>query len=105
MTFYYLADIRCQPHLYVFKTLLIYAAKTCLIQYDFKKKKKIPDDKIDKVVTKIVTGLSKIEDTYYLGRGLIFMNIEAEEVTDITVSNVPSIVYFKNGHPTVYEGS
>ena len=71
----------------------------------FQKKKKFPDDKIDKVVTKIVTGLSKIEDTYYLGRGLIFMNIEAEEVTDITVSNVPSIVYFKNGHPTVYEGS
>jgi hypothetical protein len=103
MTFYDLADIRCQPYLYVFKTLLIYAAKTCLIQYDFITN--FPDDKIDKVVTKIVTGLSKIEDTYYLGRGLIFMNIEAEEVTDITVSNVPSIVYFKNGHPTVYEGN
>ena len=103
MTFYYLADIRCQPHLYVFKTLLIYAHKT--MTYSVRFHKKTPDDKIDKVVTKIVTGLSKIEDTYYLGRGLIFMNIEAEEVTDITVSNVPSIVYFKNGHPTVYEGS
>lgn len=62
------------------------------------------DDKIDKVVTKIIGGLSKIEDTYYAGRGLIFINIEAEEVHDITVSNVPSIVYFKNGHPHVYEG-
>jgi hypothetical protein len=63
------------------------------------------DDKIDKVVTKIIGGLSRIEDTYYVGKGLIFLNIEAEEVTDITVSNVPSIVYFKNGHPHVYEGN
>ena len=56
-------------------------------------------------MTKIIGGLSKIEDTYYTGRGLIFMNIEAEEVYDIQVTNVPSIVYFKNGHPTVYEGN
>jgi hypothetical protein len=68
------------------------------------KKNLFADDKIDKVVTKIIGGLSKIEDTYYAGRGLIFMNIEAEEVYDIQVTNVPSIVYFKNGHPAVYEG-
>jgi len=61
------------------------------------------DDKIDKVVTKIISNLAKVEESF-VGKELIFMNIEAEEVTDITVEEIPSIVYFKNGHPNIYQG-
>lgn len=54
-------------------------------------------------MTKIISNLGKVEESF-AGKELIFMNIEAEEVHDITVEEIPSIVYFKNGHPNIYQG-
>ena len=35
---------------------------------------------------------------------IVFINIDVNDVKDISVTSVPSLVYFKNGEPEVYNG-
>ena len=47
--------------------------------------------------------LTKVED-HFAGQDIVFINIDTNEVKDISVTSVPSIVYFKNGEPEPYTG-
>ena len=38
-------------------------------------------------------------------KGIRFLHVDVNDVSEITVSSVPSLVYFKNGEPFVYEGN
>ena len=38
-------------------------------------------------------------------KGVKFLHVDVNDVAEITVSAVPSLVYFKNGEPFVYEGN
>lgn len=60
-------------------------------------------DTMDKVATKIVSELHRIEQGSFQGKGIIFLNVEAKEVHDIEIGSVPSIVYFKNSQPMIYK--
>ena len=60
-------------------------------------------EKLDKVATKIIAGLTKVEE-HFTGQDIVFINIDVNEVKDISVTSVPSLVYFKNGEPEVYNG-
>jgi hypothetical protein len=48
-------------------------------------------------------GLERVEG-HFLGRDINFLTVNVNEVNDISVSSVPSLIYFKNGEPFVYEG-
>ena len=63
----------------------------------------ITDDKLDKVATKIIAGLTRVEE-HFSGKDIVFINVNANDVKDITVTSAPSLVYFKNGEPHVYSG-
>ena len=60
-------------------------------------------ERLDKVATKIIASLTKVED-HFAGQDLVFINIDINEVKDISVTAAPSIVYFKNGEPEPYTG-
>ena len=61
------------------------------------------DEKLDKVALKIISGLDGVEEQM-AGKGVKFLHVDVNDVSEITVSSVPSLVYFKNGEPFVYEG-
>ena len=60
-------------------------------------------EKLDKVATKIIAGLSRVEE-HFTGQDIVFLNVDVNDVKDISVTAVPSLVYFKNGEPEPYPG-
>ena len=64
----------------------------------------ILDDKMDKISTRILAGLQRVESENFLGKDLVFLNMNAEGITDISIPTLPSLIYFKNGDPEVYPG-
>ena len=60
-------------------------------------------ERLDKVATKIIAGLSRVEE-HFAGQDIVFINVDINDVKDISVSSVPSLIYFKNGEPEVYPG-
>ena len=60
------------------------------------------DETMDKIAKKIVNGLDKVEGNF-LGKDIQFLAVDIDEVPDIQVASVPSLIYFKNGDPIVYE--
>ena len=60
-------------------------------------------EKLDKVATKIIAGLSRVEE-HFTGQDIVFINVDVNDVKDISVTSVPSLVYFKNGEPEPYPG-
>ena len=62
------------------------------------------DEKLDKVALKIISGLESVEEQMG-AKGVKFLHVDVNDVSEITVSAVPSLVYFKNGEPFVYEGN
>ena len=63
----------------------------------------LTDEKLDKVALKIISGLDSVEEQM-AEKGIKFLHVDVNDVSEITVSSVPSLVYFKNGEPFVYEG-
>ena len=57
---------------------------------------------MDKISKKIINGLDKVEGSF-LGKDIHFLAVDIDEVPDIEVASVPSLIYFKNGDPIVYE--
>ena len=62
----------------------------------------ILDQTMDKISKKIVNGLDKVEG-HFLGKDIHFLAVDIDEVPDLQVASVPSLIYFKNGDPIVYE--
>ena len=62
----------------------------------------ILDETMDKISKKIVNGLDKVEG-HFLGKDIHFLAVDIDEVPDLQVASVPSLIYFKNGDPIVYE--
>ena len=59
-----------------------------------------PDENLDKIAKKIINGLDKVEVTFG-GKDIVFLSIDIDEVPDLEIASVPSLVYFKNGEPEV----
>jgi len=57
---------------------------------------------MDKISKKIINGLGKVEGNF-LGKDIEFLSVDIDEVPDIEITSVPSLIYFKNGEPNVYE--
>eukprot|EP00092_Neocalanus_flemingeri_P014639 GFUD01015795.1.p1 GENE.GFUD01015795.1~~GFUD01015795.1.p1 ORF type:complete len:1842 (+),score=695.57 GFUD01015795.1:98-5623(+) len=57
---------------------------------------------MDKISKKIINGLDKVEGNF-IGKDIQFLAVDIDEVPDIEVASVPSLIYFKNGEPVVYE--
>lgn len=57
---------------------------------------------MDKIAKKIVNGLDRVEGNF-IGKDIQFLAVDIDEVPDIEVASVPSLIYFKNGEPVVYE--
>ena len=36
------------------------------------------------------------------GKDIVFLSVDIDEVPDLEIASVPSLVYFKNGEPEVY---
>ena len=60
------------------------------------------DETMDKISKKIINGLDKVEGNF-IGKDIQFLSVDIDEVPDIEISSVPSLIYFKNGEPVVYE--
>ena len=60
------------------------------------------DEKMDKIAERILSGIQRVESQYFQGKDLVFMNMNAKDITDIPIPTVPSLIYFKNGDPEVY---
>merc|ERR1712088_422704 len=56
----------------------------------------------DKIAKKIINGLDKVEVTFG-GKDIVFLSVDIDEVPDLEIASVPSLVYFKNGEPEVYQ--
>ncbi len=64
------------------------------------------DEHLDKVASKIISGLERVEAIVTTrGSKIRFLHIDINDVVDVSVTSVPSIVYFKNGEPIVYDGT
>ena len=37
------------------------------------------------------------------GKDIVFLSVDIDEVPDLEIASVPSLVYFKNGEPEVYD--
>ena len=61
-----------------------------------------PDENLDKIAKKIINGLDKVEVTFG-GKDIVFLSVDIDEVPDLEIASVPSLVYFKNGEPEVYQ--
>ena len=61
------------------------------------------DEHLDKVATKIISGLEKVEERLR-EKDIRFLHVDINDVTELDVTSVPSLVYFKNGEPVPYEG-
>ena len=59
---------------------------------------------MDKIATRILSGLQRVETQHFQGKDLVFLNMNAKDITDIPIPTLPSLVYFKNGDPEVYPG-
>lgn len=57
---------------------------------------------MDKISKKIINGLDKVEADFS-GKDIVFLSVDIAEVPDLEVSSVPSLIYFKNGEPEVYQ--
>ena len=57
---------------------------------------------MDKIAERILSGIQRVESQYFQGKDLVFMNMNAKDITDIPIPTVPSLIYFKNGDPEVY---
>ena len=62
----------------------------------------ILDETMDKISKKIINGLDKVEGNF-IGKDIHFLSVDIDEVPDIEIASVPSLIYFKNGEPVVYE--
>ena len=62
----------------------------------------LSDEQLDKISKKIMSGLEKVEGSF-MGKDITFLSVDIEEVADLGIANVPSLVYFKNGDPVVYD--
>lgn len=60
------------------------------------------DENMDKIAKKIINGLDKVE-AHFGTKDIIFLSVDIDEVPDLEVSSVPSLIYFKNGEPEVYQ--
>ena len=63
------------------------------------------DEKMDKIATRILAGLERIQSQAFEGKDLVFLNMNAKDITDIPIPTVPSLIYFKNGDPEIYPGT
>ena len=59
---------------------------------------------MDKIATRILSGLERIQSQTFQGKDLVFLNMNAKDITDIPIPTVPSLIYFKNGDPEIYPG-
>merc|ERR1719209_1741323 len=57
---------------------------------------------MDKISKKIINGLDKVEGNF-IGKDITFLSVDIDEVPDIEITSVPSLIYFNNGEPVVYE--
>jgi hypothetical protein len=55
------------------------------------------------VASKIIASLTRVEE-HFAGQDIVFINVDINDVKDISVTSVPSLVYFKNGEPEAYPG-
>ena len=62
------------------------------------------DEHLDKVATKIIAGLENVENRL-AEKDIRFLHVDVNEVQDISISSVPSLVYFKSGEPVTYDGN
>ena len=62
------------------------------------------DEKMDKIAERILSGLQRVENEHFQGKDLVFLNMNAQDITDIPIPTVPSLIYFKNGDPEIYPG-
>ena len=60
---------------------------------------------MDKIATRILSGLERIQSQTFQGKDLVFLNMNAKDITDIPIPTIPSLIYFKNGDPEVYPGT
>lgn len=56
------------------------------------------------MATKIISGLENVEQKLD-GKEIRFLHVDVNEVSEISVSSVPSLVYFKNGEPFTYNAN
>ena len=59
---------------------------------------------MDKISTRILSGLQRVETENFQGKDVVFLNMNAEGITDIPIPTLPSLIYFKNGDPEIYPG-
>ena len=52
---------------------------------------------------KIITGLGNVESRLR-DKNIRFLHVDIDHAAEISVSSVPSLVYFKNGDPVIYNG-
>ena len=60
---------------------------------------------MDKIATRILSGLERIQSQTFQGKDLVFLNMNAKDITDIPIPTVTSLIYFKNGDPEIYPGT
>ena len=59
---------------------------------------------MDKIATRILSGIQRVETQHFEGKDLLFLNMNGNGITDIPITTLPSLVYFKNGDPEIYQG-
>ena len=59
---------------------------------------------MDKIATRILSGIQRVETEHFEGKDLLFLNMNGNGITDIPIPTLPSLVYFKNGDPEIYQG-
>ena len=61
------------------------------------------DENLDKISKKIISGIVKVEG-HFSEKDIKFLTVDANDIPELKLPTVPSLVYFKNGQPTFYEG-
>ena len=59
---------------------------------------------MDKIATRILSGIERVANQHFEGKDLLFINMNGNAITDIPIPTLPSLVYFKNGDPEIYQG-
>ena len=60
---------------------------------------------MDKVATRILASLHRIEEDDFKSEDVIFTNVEAVDAAGVSLPpTLPAVVYFKNSEPVVYKG-
>ena len=70
----------------------------CLLLFTFESS----DANLDKIAKKIINGLDKVEEAFG-DKDIVFLSVDIDEVPDLEIASVPSLIYFKNGEPEVYQ--